>query len=388
MAENYYHVVAFTGEGLRGNPAGVCLLTQPLPTERLQAIANEIGLPETSFVWDDGDMTAIRWFTPEREVDLCGHGTLAAAHVMFSAVNPALKDIRFRSAGGELFVKRDERDGERLVLDFPARPPQKVAEPAGLAALPVLWGHMQPYQQARLTAFLDHRLFRLLVAPTRAYLRAVNVAAQAFLRTAGRLVGTEALQDGMAFFAAFEGMEKGFRDRAARVQALLTDPSTAYVLIASPRADTVAEAAFFADRLEDSKVAVAALLKTPPHLPQKGSRTFQINPFDERRERGHFVGHPGDRVRPVGRVRAGGDRHLTPRQPFLIGGEVGLDRRRVAAACVRGPVVHRAGGRHRSSGRKAGTNRPAACRRPRSQMRTSARETPRPACQNHPSRGE
>ena len=80
MAENYYHVVAFTGKGLRGNPAGVCLLTQPLPAERLQAIANEIGLPETSFVWDDGDMTAIRWFTPEREVDLCGHGTLAAAN--------------------------------------------------------------------------------------------------------------------------------------------------------------------------------------------------------------------------------------------------------------------------------------------------------------------
>ncbi|AUU10609.1 PhzF family phenazine biosynthesis isomerase [Serratia marcescens] len=135
MAENYYHVVAFTGEGLRGNPAGVCLLTQSLPAARLQAIANEIGLPETSFVWDDGDMTAIRWFTPQREVDLCGHGTLAAAHVMFSVVNPALQDIRFRSAGGELFVKRDAQDGERLVLDFPARPPQKVAEPTGLAAL-------------------------------------------------------------------------------------------------------------------------------------------------------------------------------------------------------------------------------------------------------------
>ena len=56
-------MVAFTGKGLRGNPAGVCLLTQPLPAARLQAIANEIGLPETSFVWDDGDMTAIRWFT-------------------------------------------------------------------------------------------------------------------------------------------------------------------------------------------------------------------------------------------------------------------------------------------------------------------------------------
>ena len=64
-------------------------------------------------------MTAIRWFTPEREVDLCGHGTLAAAHVMFSAINPARQDIRFRSAGGELFVKRNAQDGERLVLDFP-----------------------------------------------------------------------------------------------------------------------------------------------------------------------------------------------------------------------------------------------------------------------------
>ncbi|CAI1086431.1 Uncharacterized isomerase yddE [Serratia entomophila] len=138
MTENYFHVVAFTGEGLRGNPAGVCLLPQPLPAERMQAIANEIGLPETSFVWDDGDMMAIRWFTPEREVDLCGHGTLAAAHVMFSRVNPALQDIRFRSVGGELYVKRDAQDGERLVLDFPSRPPQKVAEPAGLAAIPAL----------------------------------------------------------------------------------------------------------------------------------------------------------------------------------------------------------------------------------------------------------
>ena len=54
---------------------------------------------------------------------------------MFSAINPARQDIRFRSAGGELFVKRNAQDGERLVLDFPARPPQKVAEPAGLAAL-------------------------------------------------------------------------------------------------------------------------------------------------------------------------------------------------------------------------------------------------------------
>jgi anion-transporting ArsA/GET3 family ATPase len=117
----------------------------------------------------------------------------------------------------------------------------------------------------RLTAFLDHKLFRALVAPTRAYLRAVNVAAQAFVRAAGRIVGADALEDGMAFFSAFEGMEQGFRDRAARVQALLTDPATAYVLVASPRADTVAEATYFADRLEEAAVPVAALVVNRVH---------------------------------------------------------------------------------------------------------------------------
>ncbi|MEL5512224.1 PhzF family phenazine biosynthesis protein [Serratia bockelmannii] len=192
MAENYYHVVAFTGKGLRGNPAGVCLLTQPLPAERLQAIANEIGLPETSFVWDDGDMTAIRWFTPEREVDLCGHGTLAAAHVMFSAVNPALKDIRFRSAGGELFVKRDERDGERLVLDFPARPPQKVAEPAGLAAL--LGVQPQEVWQAKAL---------LVVVENEAQVRALRPDIPALIALAGRAVIVTAPGDTVDFVSRY-----------------------------------------------------------------------------------------------------------------------------------------------------------------------------------------
>lgn len=135
MAENYFHVDAFIGEGLRGNPAGVCLLQQPLETAQMQAIANELNLPETSFVWQDGDMYAIRWFTPTREVDLCGHATLASAHVLLNVVNPALSDVRFRSASGELYVKRDATDSERLILDFPSRPAQKVAEPTRLAAL-------------------------------------------------------------------------------------------------------------------------------------------------------------------------------------------------------------------------------------------------------------
>src|SRR3954468_11466735 len=80
----------------------------------------------------------------------------------------------------------------------------------------------------RLTRFLDHRLYKMLMAPTRAYMKAVNVAAQAFVRTVGKIVGGEVLDDALAFFQAFEGMEAGFRDRAARVQALLTARDTAY----------------------------------------------------------------------------------------------------------------------------------------------------------------
>ncbi|MDQ3146173.1 MAG: ArsA family ATPase [Actinomycetota bacterium] len=117
----------------------------------------------------------------------------------------------------------------------------------------------------RLTNFLDHRLYRMLMAPTRAYLRAVNVAAQAFLRTVSKVVGSEVLDDALAFFSAFEGMEEGFRDRAARVQALLADDATAFVLVASPRRDTVEEATFFAGRLGESALPVEALIVNRMH---------------------------------------------------------------------------------------------------------------------------
>jgi anion-transporting ArsA/GET3 family ATPase len=117
----------------------------------------------------------------------------------------------------------------------------------------------------RLTSFLDHRLYRLLMSPTRAYLRAVNLAAQAFVRTVSKVVGGEVLDDALAFFSAFEGMEEGFRDRAERVQALLGDDATAFILVTSPRADTVAEATFFASKLEESGISVAALILNRMH---------------------------------------------------------------------------------------------------------------------------
>jgi anion-transporting ArsA/GET3 family ATPase len=117
----------------------------------------------------------------------------------------------------------------------------------------------------RLNRFLDHRLYRILMTPTRAYLKAVNVAAQAFLRTLSKVVGGDVLQDAIAFFQAFDGMEQGFRERAKRVVELLTAPDTAYVLVASPRSDTVEEASFFAKKLGENDVAIAALVVNRMH---------------------------------------------------------------------------------------------------------------------------
>ena len=113
---------------------------------------------------------------------------------------------------------------------------------------------------SRLVRFLDHRLYRALMAPTRAYLRAVGFAAQTFLRTVSKVVGGGVLTDAIAFFQAFDGMEAGFRERAERVLHLLGAPETAYVLVTAPRRESVEEAEFFARRLAEGKLGVAALI--------------------------------------------------------------------------------------------------------------------------------
>jgi anion-transporting ArsA/GET3 family ATPase len=102
---------------------------------------------------------------------------------------------------------------------------------------------------ARLTRFLDNRVFRLLMTPTRAGLRAIGLATQMFLRATSKAVGGAIVADAVAFFEAFEGMEQGFRDRAAKVEELLVDGTTAFVLVSSPRREAVDETLFFADRL-------------------------------------------------------------------------------------------------------------------------------------------
>jgi anion-transporting ArsA/GET3 family ATPase len=112
----------------------------------------------------------------------------------------------------------------------------------------------------RLTRFLNNRIFRMLMMPTRAGLRAVNVATQLFLRTVAKVIGGDVVREAVAFFNAFEGMEQGFRDRTNRVEALLQSAVTGFVLVSAPRAAATAEAAYFADKLGEASLGVDAVV--------------------------------------------------------------------------------------------------------------------------------
>ncbi|MFM7225228.1 MAG: ArsA family ATPase [Actinomycetota bacterium] len=117
----------------------------------------------------------------------------------------------------------------------------------------------------RLLRLLDNRIFRLLMTPTRVSMRVASVAVQTFLHTVGRVVGSEVVDDVIEFLRAFDGMEEGFRTRAAAVGALLGDPGTAFVLVTAPRRDAVEEATFFAERLAEDGRGVAALIVNRVH---------------------------------------------------------------------------------------------------------------------------
>lgn len=117
-----------------------------------------------------------------------------------------------------------------------------------------------------LARFLDHRVFKLLMLPTKSGLKVFGTAAQPLLKAIGRVVGSDVLADAVAFFQAFAGMETGFRDRADEVVGLINAPETSFVVVASPRHDTIAEAVWFAEQLVDQGVGVgiAIVNRTQP----------------------------------------------------------------------------------------------------------------------------
>ncbi len=129
MRISLYQVDAFTSCVFRGNPAAVCPLGAWLPDELMQQIAAENNLSETAFFVPLEGGYHLRWFTPRTEVDLCGHATLASAHVIAHILKPGTRAIRFHSKSGPLSVAIV---GDRLQLDFPADPPVPVSDGAAV----------------------------------------------------------------------------------------------------------------------------------------------------------------------------------------------------------------------------------------------------------------
>jgi PhzF family phenazine biosynthesis protein len=132
MSLPLFHIDAFTSRPFAGNPAAVCLLDRDRDADWMQSVAREMNLSETAFLLRRDDGFGLRWFTPEVEVDLCGHATLASSHFLWQEGHLAPDAIaRYHTLSG--LLRAAQRDGW-IELDFPAKPAVAAAAPAGLAA--------------------------------------------------------------------------------------------------------------------------------------------------------------------------------------------------------------------------------------------------------------
>ena len=121
-----YTVDAFANAPFSGNPAAVCVLSGPVDSHWMQAVAAEMNLSETAFLYPQKGGYHLRWFTPKVEVDLCGHATLAAAHVLWTEAGCTDEEMVFETRSGKLTARRE---GESIVLNFPMDPPHATDAP-------------------------------------------------------------------------------------------------------------------------------------------------------------------------------------------------------------------------------------------------------------------
>lgn len=132
MGVPFFVVDAFASRPFTGNPAAVCLLEGPADEGWMQSVAAEVNLPETAFVRAVADGFELRWFSPTTEVELCGHATLASAHVLWESERLGREErARFQTRFRGLLTA--EHTGDAIELDFPADPPEPAPLPDGLA---------------------------------------------------------------------------------------------------------------------------------------------------------------------------------------------------------------------------------------------------------------
>jgi len=197
-----HHVDAFTDIPFRGNPAAVCLLPEPRTPEWMQRVAQEMNLSETAFVTPSEDGFALRWFTPKVEVELCGHATLAAAHVLWECGARSTADtIRFQTTSGVLTAAATT-DG--ITLDFPSLPEEAVPPPPGLVdALGVSPSYVGKSRYYLLVEVADERALRDLDP---------DMALLARLPAIGIIVTSRGEMPGVDFVSRFFGPAVGVEE--------------------------------------------------------------------------------------------------------------------------------------------------------------------------------
>lgn len=188
-----YQVDAFTDKPFAGNPAAVCILSEPRTESWMQNVAQEMNLSETAFLREQADGFGLRWFTPAVEVDLCGHATLASAHVLWeTGMLSAQEQARFHTRSGLLTA---ERKGEEIELNFPATPEEPTEAPPGLSeALGVTFRYIGRSKFDYLVEVDSEQVVRSL-APDFALLRRLSIR--------GIMVTSVATSSGYDFVSRF-----------------------------------------------------------------------------------------------------------------------------------------------------------------------------------------